>query len=100
MNTIRLPIRFNKDNFEMEKILENTDEYYANLIGLTVQIVPGVLPISAYYGVEDPTFEAGGMTKIGLAVGSLIPEIRVLVSEAVVDDSGTTNLAIKFDRLV
>ena len=40
------------------------------------------------------------MTKIGLAVGSLIPEIRVLVSEAVVDDSGTTNLAIKFDRLV
>lgn len=100
MNTIRLPIRFNKDNFEMEKILENTDEYYANLIGLAVQIVPGVLPISTYYGVEDPTFEAGGMTKIGLAVGSLIPEIRVLVSEAVVNDSGTTNLAIKFDRLV
>lgn len=39
MNTIRLPMRFKKDNFEMETILENTDEYYANLLGLTVQIV-------------------------------------------------------------
>ena len=100
MNTIRLPIRFKKDNFEMETILENTDEYYANLIGLTVQIVPGALPISTYYGVEDPTFENNTTTKTGLAVGNLIPEIRILLTEAVTDNNGTTNLALKFDRLV
>jgi hypothetical protein len=100
MNTIRLPIRFKKDNLEMETILENTDEYYANLIGLTVQIVPGALPISTFYGVEDPTFETGGIAKVGLSVGNLIPEIRVTTSDAVIDNSGKTNLAIKFDRLV
>ena len=100
MNTIRLPIRFRKDSLEMETILENTDEYYANLIGLTVQIVPGALPISTFYGVEDPTFETSGIAKIGLSVGNLIPEIRIITSDAVVDNNGQTNLAIKFDRLV
>lgn len=100
MNTIRLPIRFRKDSLEMEKILENTDEYYANLIGLTVQIVPGALPISTFYGVEDPTFEAGGIAKIGVEVGSLIPEVRITTSDAVVDNNGKSNLVIRFNRLV
>lgn len=100
MNTIRLPIRFRKDSLEMEKILENTDEYYANLIGLTVQIVPGSLPISTFYGVEDPTFEAGGIAKIGVAVGSLIPEVRIITSDTVVDNDGKSNLVVRFNRLV
>ena len=100
MNTIRLPMRFKEDSFEMEKILENTDEYYANLLGLAVQIAPGALPISTFYGVEDPTFDSGGIAKVGLALSNLIPEIRVTTSEAVVDNNGQVNLAIKFDRLV
>ena len=100
MNTIRLPIRFKEDSFEMEKILENTHEYYANLLGLAVQIVPGALPISTFYGVEDPTFESGGIAKVGLALSNLIPEIRVTTSEAVINNNGQVNLAIKFDRLV
>jgi len=100
MNTIRLPIRFRKDSLEMEKILENTDQYYANLIGLAVQIVPGALPISTFYGVEDPTFDTGGIAKITSLVGNLIPDIRIVSSDVVVDDSGKNNVAIKFNRLV
>ena len=65
-----------------------------------MQIVPGALPISTFYGVEDPTFESGGIAKVGLALSNLIPEIRVTTSEAVVDNNGQVNLAIKFDRLV
>lgn len=98
MNTLRLPIRFKKDSLEMEAILEDTDEYFANLIGITVQILPGSLPISTFYGVEDPTFESAAIAKVGLKLRDLISDVEILNSSAEPNNDGTTNLKIQFSR--
>lgn len=99
MNTIRLPIKFKNESFEVETILDGSDEYYATLIGLAVQIEPGSLPISTFYGTKDPTFDDQQIKKVGSQVGNLIPEIRITNVEVIPNNNGQTNLAIKFERI-
>lgn len=99
MNTIRLPIKFKHESFEVETILDGSDEYYATLIGLAVQIEPGSLPISTFYGTKDPTFDNQQIKQVGSQVGNLIPEIRITNVEVIPNNNGQTNLAIKFERI-
>lgn len=99
MNTIRLPIKFKNESFEVETILDGSDEYYATLIGLAVQIEPGSLPISTFYGTKDPTFDNQQIKQVGSQVGNLIPEIRITNVEVIPNNNGQTNLAIKFERI-
>ena len=98
MNTIRLPMKFKHESFEMETIVDGSDEYYATLIGFAVQIEPGELPISTFYGTKDPTFDNKQIRQVGVQVGNLIPEIRITGVDVVPNNNGQTNLAIKFER--
>jgi hypothetical protein len=99
MNTIRLPIKFKHESFEMETIPDESDEYYATLIGLAIQIEPGELPISTFYGTKDPTFDNKQVRQVGVQVGNLIPDIRVTSVEVIPNNNGQSNLAIKFERI-
>ncbi len=99
MNTMRLPLKFKKDSFEVEVIVENSDEYFAILIGNTIQIEPNSLPISTFYGVKDSVFDSRQTTQVSVQVGNLIPEVRVVETNLVQEDSGQVNLAIKFERI-
>ena len=98
MNTIRLPLRFTKTSFQMETIEDGSDEYYATLIGYAIQIEPNSLPISTFYGTNDPTFDLRQTGKVGQEIGKLIPEILVTDVNVVTDNNGTSNLSIKFER--
>lgn len=99
MNTLRMPIKFNKETLEMETIPENSDEYFAVLVGFAVQIAPGSLPISTFYGVEDPTFDTKLVNSVTAKLSGLIPEIRIKESTVVPNNNGQTNLSIKFERI-
>ena len=99
MNTIKLPIRFKKESFEMETIKDDSDEYFATLIGFAIQIEPNSLPISTFYGTKDPTFDAKQARQVGVQVGNLIPEVRITSVDATPNNNGELNLAIKFERI-
>jgi len=99
MNTIRLPIRFKKESFEMETIKDDSDEYFATLIGFAIQIEPSSLPISTFYGTKDPTFDAKQARQVGVQIGNLIPEVRITSVDATPNNNGELNLAIKFERI-
>ena len=98
MNTIRIPIRFNPATSAMETITENTDQYFANLIGFALQMEPRSLPISTFYGIPDPTFENNKTGFVAKSVGNLIPEIRVTEVNSIPRVNGEINLSIKFER--
>lgn len=99
MNTMRLPIRFKKESFEMETITGDSDEYFATLIGFAIQIEPNSLPISTFYGTKDPTFDVKQVKQVGVRVGNLIPEVRITSVDAIQNNNGEVNLAIKFERI-
>lgn len=99
MNTLRVPFKFNQRTYALETIKDDSDEYYANLIGLAVQIEPGSLPISTFYGTEDPTFNENPRQNISNQVTRLVPEISIKQVFATSSNSdGGVNLSIKFQR--
>lgn len=83
----------------METITENTDQYFANLIGFALQIEPTSLPISTFYGISDPTFETNKTGFISKQIGNLITEIRVTEVNSIPKVNGEVNLSIKFERV-
>jgi len=99
MNTIRLPIRFKKESFEMETIKDDSDEYFATLIGFAIQIEPNSMPISTFYGTKDPTFDLKQVKQVGVQIGTLIPEVRIVNVDTIPNTNGEVNLAIKFERI-
>jgi len=96
MDSMRVPFRFRGG--EIEKNVDNTDEYYAQLLALTAQIVPGELPLSPEYGVADPTFSEQAKRQFAFVVGSLVPEILLTNVEVDQDDSGKVGIQIGFTR--
>ena len=83
MNTIRLPIRFSSVSSQME----------------TIQIENNSLPISTFYGASDAAFDDRQTGRIVQEVSRHIPEIKVIEVNTVKDNTGKTNLAIRFERL-
>lgn len=91
---MRIPLRFR--NGEAEKLEDGSDDYFAQLLALTTQILPGELPLNPNYGVDDPTFDERARRQLAFLVGAFIPEIT-LERVAVVDSvSGRSRVDIAF----
>ena len=91
---MRIPLRFR--NGEAEKLEDGSDDYFAQLLALTTQILPGELPLNPNYGVDDPTFDETARRQLAFLVGAFIPEItleRVAVLDTV---SGRSRVDIAF----
>ena len=94
MDTLRIPLRFL--NGEAEKLAEGSDEYFAQLLALTCQILPGELPLNPNYGVADPVFSEEARRALAFVAGAFIPEI-VLENVEIVDTvSGRSQIDIAF----
>jgi hypothetical protein len=98
MNTIRMPIRFSKQTFEMETIDENSDEYYATLVANAIQIESKELPISTYFGVIDPVFDERQTNRTISDASRYIPEITIRKVTTNLNDDGTRNISVSFER--
>jgi hypothetical protein len=96
MDSLKVPFRFK--NGEIEKVLDNTDEYYAQLLALTVQILPGELPLTPEYGVPDPAFSEEAKQQLAFVAGAFVPEI-ILESVSIEDSAdGKSRISIGFAR--
>jgi hypothetical protein len=96
MDTFKFPIRFRQG--EVEKWQEDTDEYYSHLLALSLQIMPGELPINPQFGIEDPTFNESLTRDLAFTAGAFIPEIIVSTASITTDSAGQTKINIDFSR--
>jgi hypothetical protein len=94
MDTLSFPIRF--VNGSVEKIQEGTDFYYGQLLALTTQIRPGELPLTPYYGVEDPVFDDESKTLIAARASYFIPEIDIDNVQIIEQNVGKSVLKVSF----
>lgn len=94
MDTFKFPVRFRQKG--VEKIEEGTDEYYSHLLALAIQIIPGELPLSPQYGVQDPTFSADLTRDLAFTAGAYIPEIIIDTANINPSETGLTQVDISF----
>jgi hypothetical protein len=71
MNTIRLPITFNFDG-SIQTIADGSDEYYATILGNSIQIEKGELALSQLYGIDDPVFSGKSVQRLMREVASYV----------------------------
>lgn len=96
MDTFKFPIRFR--NREIEKIVDNTDDYYAHLLALSMQVIPGELPLNPDFGIEDPTFDDSLTRDLAFTAGAFIPEIIIDSAEIALNEDGQVKVNIAFSR--
>jgi hypothetical protein len=96
MDSFKIPMRFR--NGDVEKVVDGTDDYYAQLLALTIQILPGELPLTPQYGVADPVFDEEAKEQLAFIAAAFIPEI-ILDSVDIEDDpSGRSRIVIAFSQ--
>lgn len=98
MNTLRLPISFNFDG-SMQSIVDGSDEYYATILGNSIQIQKGELALSRLYGIDDPVFSGKSLQRLMSEVAAYIPEISVSeTSISRASENGDVDVSIRFSR--
>jgi hypothetical protein len=94
MDTFRFPIQFY--NGSVKKLTDLTDDYYAQLLALSIQIIPGELPLTPTYGIEDPTFQAALTRDLAFTAGAFIPEIMIDNVQISETESGVVEIGLGF----
>lgn len=96
MDTFKFPMRFL--NGQVEKFVDGSNDYYAHLLAMSMQILPGELPLNPDFGVEDPTFEDSLTRDLAFTAGAFIPEIIVDSAELELQQNGLTRVNIAFSQ--
>lgn len=94
MDTLRFPIQFY--NGSVKKLIDFSDDYYAQLLALSIQIIPGELPLTPTYGVEDPTFQFTLTRDLAFTAGAFIPEIVIDSVQISETESGIVEVGLGF----
>lgn len=94
MDTLKFPVRFRQGS--LEKLEDETDDYYAQFLALALQILPGELGLNPQYGVEDPTFSESLTRDLAFTAGAYIPEIIVDTASIETREDGRTSVNLSF----
>lgn len=96
MDTLRFPIQFH--NGSVKKVTDSTDEYYAQILALSIQILPGELPLTPTYGIEDPTFQSALTRDLAFTAGAFIPEIIIDRVQLQQNETGQVEIGLSFSQ--
>lgn len=97
MNTIKVPLRFKSNSYEMVTIEDGSDEFYATILSNAMRIEPLELPLSTNFGVPDPSFGRTSEQSV-YSASKFVPEISITSVSSKLDESGVSTLAITFER--
>lgn len=75
MDTIKFPLSFK--NGVTEKLIENTDQYWAQFLAMMVRVESGEMLLEPTYGINDPTFSQLDVGRVKLVAGRFYPEIDI-----------------------
>lgn len=96
MDTISLPISFRQGYFE--KYTDGTDEYYAFLLAMAMQIEPGELPITVNYGCYSPIFDNQAIANFAVAAAQYVPEIDLIDVDVLSLGEGRAQIDVSFTQ--
>ena len=94
MDTISLPISFRQGY--LEKYTQGTDEYYAFLLSMAMQIEPGELPITVNYGCFNPLYDNRAIANLAVASAQFVPEIDLVDVNVVSVADGQVKIDVSF----
>lgn len=94
MDTLQFPIQF--VNGSVKTVTDLSDEYFAQLLALSIQILPGELPLTPTYGIEDPTFQAVLTRDLAFTAGAFIPEIIIDKVQTSQNETGQVEIGLSF----
>jgi len=75
MDIFAFPLRF--DDGEIRKLEDSSDDYYSQLLTLTMLTEPHTHPITPEFGVLDPTFKNIEKTLFITQAARFVPEIQI-----------------------
>lgn len=96
MDTLRFPIQFH--NGSVKKLTDSSDEYFAQILALSIQIIPSELPLTPTYGIEDPTFQQTLTRDLAFTAGAFIPEIIIDRVQLEQNETGQVGIALSFSQ--
>jgi len=98
MDTLKFPLRFDKSK-RIATLTEGTDEYFKQLLAMTILTEPFILPLTPDFGVADPTFSVIPAPQLLIAANKYVPEIQIVDVDSVNDEaSGTINVKFTYRR--
>lgn len=98
MIAFRFPLRFANGNIGTVSMAD--DEFFAQLLASTMQILPGELILRPEFGVQSPEFDAVQTAQFAQLAAQFIPEIQI--SDVITDrlDNGQVKIAVDFERTI
>lgn len=94
MDTLKFPIEFFAG--EVKTLADSSDDYFAQLLALSIQIIPGELPLTPTYGIEDPTFQTALTRDLAFTAGAFIPEIFIEQANIRQNENGEVQIVLSF----
>lgn len=84
MDCIAFPIKF--DSTGLKKLPEGSNEYYTQLLSVSLLTEPFTHPFTPTFGALDPTFSTVDRGMFVLNSAKFVPEVRII--DLFVDGSG------------
>lgn len=97
MISFTFPLQF--FNGSIGVVSQDDDRFFAQLLAVTMQTLPGELPLRPEYGVKSPLFDAEQTAKFAQLAAQFIPEIRVLDIVSGPADDGFVAISVDFERV-
>lgn len=97
MDCIAFPIKF--DSTGLKKLTDGTNEYYTQLLSISILTEPLTHPFTPTFGVNDPAFTNIDKGLFILNSAKFVPEIRIIdlfVDEASAE-SGRSRISFSFE---
>lgn len=96
MDVLSFPFRFDADLRTPQKVVQRSDEHYAQQISQYVQTRLNELPLAPYYGVEDTSFRIVHPTEITSGIGLYHPAIDIQDVKIYVSEQGTQTIDVDY----
>lgn len=95
MDSLAFPIKFNYDG--LARLEEGTEDYYKQILTISLLTEPGEHPITPDFGVFDPTFIPIEPEDFILNAARFVPEVEIEnINPQLSSDSGGINVEFSF----
>jgi hypothetical protein len=94
MDSMKFPIKF--DSTGLAKLVDGSDDYYAQLLTIAILTEPLTHPFSPRFGVYDPAFSGIDRGLFILNAAKFVPEVEITDITSSLDNDGTVNAAFSF----
>jgi hypothetical protein len=94
---MKFPVRF--DSSGLQKLEENTTDYYAQLLSICMLTEPTTHPMSPQFGSYDPSFSVIDKSMFVLNASQFVPEVTITKIDILSKDivSGSSKVNVSFE---